>query len=1057
MIVMDCIRVLLALSELLFRWWCCAAEDAFLIIVSFATFPVASFSEELLYGEVQSKFDYAAYCRSEAYFLRGLTRAVVVGWCYFALFPWYCALVGLTFTVSFARQRGYLVLDKFDYAGTPVLGSLCRKIRCWLHSFSEFPRDYAEAEFRMSFHQHDLPVCKPSKTHTHPNAAAARSSACAFASSFAIRNGCDIFSVQRSAHDVRQGIPGNRVPYWAKDLGVTACENAVGTNPMFYYQDVDYHIPDFEGVLANNFAPTLLYTVLPTFAAGTDNEDSFCFLDDGSMRFVVTGGAIYEHKIYDYNCDSLVVTSWYLGCPYWTSVYKVERRHVTQHRGLVFLVPVARWFGVLGYFARFLYRSKLLDRFNPVNNGFVRVDCKEEKKHTVSIARVGDFTSATIDVSNFENAQRAFSVTDPKYVSIHSISTWMPQGLEMKSLGSSLYEYFLSNPPRRGNFVSKYVPPPMRVYSANTTFGEDPEKPCMTPFMAPIDPNVYVPSKHEANAHWAVKTRVVELQAKQGKNPETLSSNVIGFFRDFVGYFAPNNAVLVPKCDVQLFENQTRPTQQRLLRVGVSEGNSRDFTDPLSTFQKAEPYADPKDPRVITTLPSVEKVDISAFPMAITDYLKTFIWYAFVKPFEICGRIAAAALGALFAVELDISRMDGNTGHVPREYVHIPVYMRLFRYYRGRVAAYFHSILKRTAIIADKFWYKTDLSTLSGGPGTSTDNTIIGASLTYTTARCLKMNHEEAVKLLNTSMFGGDDAVTFFHKDIPRDKVVEAYQAAANIYGYPIKIKLVERGGFVSFLGRFYCPWTGDTSSISDVPRQMRKLHLTVGMVTHPVIKALEKARSYVLTDANTPILGDWARKVVDLYGEKHPDVLPTRERWWAQYRPEDQFNNEPRDWHMQCILEQYEKFDFARFHEALAKNDPLNMPICVPEMDVAAATFDVVINGELVKGARGALVDTEPGKDGKHRVASKENRTTADAGGETDRAKQRPLSDPERPGAEPDNAKLSGKAAKRRRGEKKGSRVAEAPVANPPPARPQSNSGKSELLSGLGVPGLTT
>jgi hypothetical protein len=962
----DFIVLLLAISQRLFVWYVMVICDLISIVTSFAAFPVVCFCEELLFSEVRSHMDPFRYCSDDRYFARDAIRTVVVFWLWLLTLPALCYLTVVATGLSWLRNRGMLALTHYDQAGTPIVGRLARWLRNYLASWSECYPSIPESDLRAKFHEVDLPKVTPTDRHTHGYVAAHRSAACVFARTLAAQFGLTVYSVERSKQDERKHVPGIRSIYWQKDLSQAAADDVM-VDPLVTYVDVDYHVPDFEGRLANNFQPHLLYTMLPTAAGAADRDESFCFLEDGRISVRVAGGGSYTHHLWDYSGDSLVCTSWYFGMPVWTAVYKVEKRHLLPHRALVMLTPVARWFGYVGLLARVIYHGSTLQRFCPVEGNHVRIDVRNADRHYVSLSQVGQYTSQDIPISEFNTICVARSVTDPKYFNIHTACSWMKSTVthDTRPAGAIVYSYLVDNPRRANVFVTKYEPAPAKEYTANTA-GCVEEKPLLNSFMSPLDGNIYVPTNHPLTSTWAVKERVVELQSRQA---EQIAPHAAEKLNDFVRYIAPDNVVLQPMEAESVWIKQDRPTQQRILAIAASEGHADAEFARIPTFVKKEVYPDPKDPRVISTVPGAAKLELSGLTMALTLYLKTFLWYAFTFPRVICQHIAHSAAGAAFGIEIDVSRMDGNTKRIPRTHVHIPVYMRLFRNFRNMVSLYFSAILHRTGVINGDQFYKTLLSVLSGGSGTSTDNTLNGVALSYLAMRFLGMDHEQATAALDKFMFGGDDAIGFFHSNYERDAVLKAYQAAGNVLGYPLKIRIVERGGFISFLGRYYCPWDGDTSSVSDIQRQVRKLHLTVGH-PDPIQKAVEKAKAFVLTDRNTPILGAWATMVLEKHGAANADALADKDKWWAQFAPDDQFHNEPRDWYQRYLLETYPEFDMVKFEQGIAAGDPLTMPLCVREREPEPATYDTIVNGrDFVPGAKGPLSEPKQSENGKKRI----------------------------------------------------------------------------------------
>jgi hypothetical protein len=162
----------------------------------------------------------------------------------------------------------------------------------------------------------------------------------------------------------------------------------------------------------------------------------------------------------------------------------------------------------------------------------------------------------------------------------------------------------------------------------------------------------------------------------------------------------------------------------------------------------------------------------------------------------------------------------------------------------------------------------------------------------------------------------------------------------------------------VKFLARVYSPdvWCGDVNTCCDLPRQLTKLHVTVqlGHGVTPIMKLLEKCRAYWLTDKNTPILGDFVRKVRFLLNgefEANPATAPMR-AWCTSFSSETQYRNEPAEWMKEYIDSVMPTCDFKRFMTWLEKVNSLQAMLTPPmlqEPTEAKPKSPVVVNGVIV------------------------------------------------------------------------------------------------------------
>jgi hypothetical protein len=191
---------------------------------------------------------------------------------------------------------------------------------------------------------------RPTPGHTHPDAAAFRTAATETALNVSSYAGSSIFVIGLSRTDQRRALRGTRAWYWAKDTHTRNQSDNPSSDDFLYICDVDYYI-DMPDLLAKNCHPTLIYTVVPEHAA-TDGVDdtSFHFDENGVLHSHVAGSGHYEHNLWDYGVDSVMVTNRFFGIPISATVYAVERKQVTRNRQLILLAPIIRFPGTLSAF-----------------------------------------------------------------------------------------------------------------------------------------------------------------------------------------------------------------------------------------------------------------------------------------------------------------------------------------------------------------------------------------------------------------------------------------------------------------------------------------------------------------------------------------------------------------------------------------------------------------------------------------------------------------------------------------------------------------------------------
>lgn len=129
------------------------------------------------------------------------------------------------------------------------------------------------------------------------------------------------------------------------------------------------------------------------------------------------------------------------------------------------------------------------------------------------------------------------------------------------------------------------------------------------------------------------------------------------------------------------------------------------------------------------------------------------------------------------------------------------------------------------------------------------------------------MSSIEAYKVVAGNMaVAGDDAAIGL-SDIKGVK--EAVGKASDIIGQRVKVTCHASGEKFLFCSRFYMVGAGP-NSCCNIRRALSKFHLTQNGLNEDekINRVLEKAWSYFLTDAETPVIGDWCRAIIVKYGD---------------------------------------------------------------------------------------------------------------------------------------------------------------------------------------------
>jgi len=121
-----------------------------------------------------------------------------------------------------------------------------------------------------------------------------------------------------------------------------------------------------------------------------------------------------------------------------------------------------------------------------------------------------------------------------------------------------------------------------------------------------------------------------------------------------------------------------------------------------------------------------------------------------------------------------------------------------------------------------------------------------------------------------------------------------------------------------------------------------------------PEQKAVDKAIAILLTDKNTPILGEFARKIstLDVKSRVTHDQAFRIVSHWATFDREDQFPNEYGIWMDDVVSSQMPDFNLELFKSWIAIGNPMEPPQCLdltPEFHQPEITC--IINDDIVPG----------------------------------------------------------------------------------------------------------
>ena len=765
---------------------------------------------------------------------------------------------------------------------TMVMGSAPPAV----HNYSRLRKAFTSTEFFQG---------APLKEHSHGIAAGHRVAVNRFISHLCTTTGLEQYSFQMCSREQKVSMRGNRTYFWAKDINAFPQFDQVEKCDFVSMVDVDYYL-DMPSHLAEHPQPHVLYTLQPETAGRIGDDYSYCFDGDGNINFSVTGGATYKHPIWNYGVDWFTASSFFFGIPYRTVIYDVQTKRTSPDKQVVLLSPIRVTTGLASIFAYIMGRS--LERLNPHKQGFSKVCVANQGERTVSVARAGFCTSATIPRTVFESLLSTKSISPKTTLNLYQVKAAVAAipGFDKDLLCPILCD-FLNNTTHYNVPEVQWVETPKLTAVAYEV--PDPnDKPLLEPFCAPFVPPAFVPLNNKASSDQSIKGRVLL--------PRTQAEEILGGFKmtptkldaltEFVQRLVPVPHAGVPLDYLDIALRQTKPGQKKDLEEA---GFWTKAVTLVKTFLKREAYGKPPDPRNITTFNPLSKIKYAAFIYPLMDHVKTFPFYAFGRsPLEVANSVARIASGSNTIDCPDISRMDGFVNEFCRQ-IEAAVANRFFQPAHLDAFHEAHSLAYgNRAVTTHGTRYDQEFSRGSGEMGTSLWNTIENLFICFY-ARYLQTRDYQASwdYLLEKVLAGGDDGLL-------GDSDPKTMIRAARDVGFILKCPTYQRGDTgVNFLARIYGPgvWFGEPDSMCSLKRQLEKFHLTAKNNLPPLQKLYEKSLSFALTDSSTPVIGPLVKKVLSL----NPGLVSTGTcaRYGDDWDISVQYPNEYAPW-MQQVAE---------------------------------------------------------------------------------------------------------------------------------------------------------
>jgi hypothetical protein len=688
-----------------------------------------------------------------------------------------------------------------------------------------------------------LPLVRMANNHSHKDDACLRTSANIHMSRIVVESGFTPYTVSMSSHDTGQGC---RYFYMVKDLNIPYKDDNISDNHVLLFTDVDYYCD--MNIWLKHFKPIIMYTMVPTKAAHRNLDHSY-YIQDNMVHHQVRGGASYCHRVWNYDCDTLAIVD---------DDGNLLTFHVTQHildadpdRRIITILPStcvpAGYHEHLKYINGLSYREYTHDGVNVVYNHITNEMSLSKNGSSHSVEINGTLYSAIC--SRLQN-----KTTPPVIADIERLMA--ANGVSNPSiLAPLLYELVIPD-----EFHPTVVPTnvlPCCFEPVGKLATEDMKNPGRE-FSNPLVPE---PSMFAARGHNSDEACIVG-RVESVSNDKTPGKSIKQFATEFVELLVPIAGIGIPWDVASVRAAQNKPQQrQRYLKTEASLSTTA--KNVLTAFQKSEPYTSSNDPRNITTCSPELTTMASCFVYAFKeDRLKQQPWYGPGKtPEQQARRLRDVTKNG--CLSSDISRLDGRMSRFTQSIYKRAMMRWLMHKYRNEYHHWHKQMFTQSATTSNGRRYKPGYGTRSGSPPTTDTNTVgANAFIDYCALRKLGYTPEEAWELLG--LYVGDDGA--------RDKIpglAEAIIEVAEELGLKYEIQESGIDEPIKFCGRIYPSIQTSLSSYQDLKRTIPKLHLSSNKNVSDIQAAVNKASGYIVTDSNTPIIGDWSKKVLSLSGIK--------------------------------------------------------------------------------------------------------------------------------------------------------------------------------------------
>ncbi|APG76167.1 RNA-dependent RNA polymerase [Beihai mantis shrimp virus 6] len=624
----------------------------------------------------------------------------------------------------------------------------------------------------------------------------------------------------------------------------------------------------------------ILYTFSPVTVAGSDGECPFT-IKDSTVEYTVSGGSVWRHRVWDWTAGGEYVLLYqqdYLdGDSSWMQysvrqilqllgfqAVTISKIHHARpfpnlaHRALVWIVPQYKaWVHGWLPFPLHLRRLRRVDYRCPSRAGWNMYSAILDGKLTTSVGREG--CSAHVELPQ-EHLEVIMNLGSEHAVTSRALALGIKDPVDLALLGQM----------HKGvaDFVDKpqvsCQPAKPTVHWPLASLADKPE----TTFRNYTNPIVADCMLVPMMKRWETLTISLERRVEYVSNRIPFPKWAQDYAHEFLRCVVPDNIMRtgVPYSVEDVGKMLTKPSQALGFRR-VFDTLDVPHRRLIEGFPKKEPGLKPA--RLISSFNDARYLaHFSRFTLCARDEVlhaeHNKHWFCpGLTPLEIATKVQEFVCASEQVVEGDYSNFDGSVSADAQKCVMNAVYHRYFRSEFQEELTGYTSMLITCPARSKTFGFKYDagVGVKSGSPTTCDANTVLNAFLQYIAVRRTlpELSPEDA--FLQIGLAFGDDSLC-------NSQFSKAWTKAATQLGFALKVEKCAPDTGVTFLARVYPDAKASLTSFQDPVRTLRKAHLTGRDPNVPLPDAAcDRAEGYLVTDKETPVLGEYFRFVLRHYG----------------------------------------------------------------------------------------------------------------------------------------------------------------------------------------------